>query len=100
MRMNDSVAASCCGRPMSVIGVDRAAGALQLHSCASCGRHCWRDGDREVDRSELLETLRVVKEPAMPRPAATRRERPADEAGRRAELERLLSGFTVHGTTS
>ncbi len=87
---------------MSVIGVDDNAQALRLHSCPSCGRHAWRQGGREVDRAELLDTLRVVRDPKparRPVPAA----QPApdeDPVDRRTELQRLLAGFTVHGTVS
>lgn len=101
--MSDSVPVRCCGRAMTVIGVDERASALRLYSCPSCGRHSWRNGDREVDRSELLDTLRVVKGPTPPRrPAPARAEEPPaeDEDDRRADLQRLLSGFTAHGTSS
>ncbi len=87
---------------MTAIGLDQPQG-LQLHSCPSCGRHSWRSGAREVDRAELLATLQVEKaraagqgradEPAAVEPAP-------DEAARRSELQQMLSGFTVHGTTS
>jgi len=87
---------------MTVIGVDDDAHALRMHSCPSCGRHAWRQGDREVDRAELLDTLRVVRDPKparRPAPAAVPvpEEDPVD---RRTELQRLLAGFTVHGTVA
>lgn len=108
---------------MTVIGVDHAAGDLRLHSCPACGRHAWRNGEREVDRSELLAALRSGRRAAAAdrgagasRPAraagsgvssgrAGRASVPAvadagDAATRRAELQQLLSTFTVHGTTS
>ena len=96
---------------MTSIGVEQGASALQLHSCPACGRHSWRSGGVEVDRSTLLAALKVRK----PEPAARKREaRPAASAApaapvapvadaeddRRSELQRLLAGFTVHGRTS
>lgn len=88
---------------MTVIGVNDAAGRLQLHSCPSCGRHSWRSDGREVDRNEVLDALRVTRTPAR-RPAGagarTAAETAPHEGDRRDELQRLLVGFTVHGTTS
>ena len=100
---------------MTSIAVEQATSALQLHSCPSCGRHAWRADGVEVDRSTLLEALRVRKEPAARSPRLTRKERtappaaparppapvgPVSEDDRRSELQRLLSGFTVHGSSS
>lgn len=88
---------------MTVIGVDDNARALRLHSCPSCGRHAWWQDGRQVDRAELLDTLRVVRDPkpapapAAPAPAVAAEPDPVD---RRTELQRLLAGFTVHGTVS
>lgn len=95
---------------MTSIAVEQGDSALQLHSCPACGRHAWRADGAEVDRPALLEALRVRK----PAPAARPREAPAapspvpappapalsDDDGRRSELQRLLSGFTVHGSSS
>ncbi len=91
----------CCGRPMTSIAVEHAASALSLHSCPSCGRHRWLSDGAEVDQPTVLAALRVDRKPS----AAKRRPAPAaparlDEVGRRAELQRMLGGFTVHGTTS
>lgn len=91
---------------MTVIGVDQGDVGLRLHSCPSCGQHSWRSGDREVDRAEVLDALRVAREHARRRQVAARAPAPAaaaappDELTRREELQRLLGGFTVHGTTS
>ena len=94
---------------MTSIALEQGESALQLHSCPACGRHAWRSEGVEVDRPALLEALRVRK----PAPATRRREAPAtpppvpvpmpvlsDDDARRSELQRLLSGFTVHGRSS
>jgi hypothetical protein len=91
---------------MTVIGVHDAVSGVQLRSCPACGRHAWQRDGRRVDRSELLDTLRVVKEPGARRPArAPAAAAPAvpavdDETSRREELQRLLARFSVHGTSS
>ena len=88
---------------MTVIGVHDAASAVQLRSCPSCGRHAWQRDGRRVERSELLDTLRVVKPASSKRPAAPPVAAPAPpdaEAARRQELQTLLARFSVHGTTS
>ena len=96
--MGDCEQIRCCGREMTVIGVERQGSGLQLHSCPSCGRHAWWSGGRAVGRSELLEALQVVR-PAKARPAAVVAVAP-DHTGRRADLLRLLEGFTAHGSSS
>jgi len=86
---------------MTAIGLDQPQG-LQLHSCPSCGRHSWRSGAREVDRAELLATLQVQTRtigPVRPEPPAAIEPAP-DETARRSELQRMLSRFTIHGTSS
>ena len=99
---------------MSAIGLMRDGAQLVLHSCASCGRHAWREDGREVDRDGLLGALRAstpppaarrkavpppeVPPPAVPPPASAPA-RPPSDADRRSELQHLLSGFQVHGTT-
>ncbi len=86
---------------MTAIGLNQPQG-LQLHSCPSCGRHSWRSGAREVDRAELLATLQV-QTPIIgqDRPAPPAAIEPApEEAARRSELQQMLSGFTIHGTSS
>ena len=95
---------------MTSIGVAQGASALQLHSCPACGRHSWRRDGVEVDRSTLLAALKVRKpepairrEPRPPAPAAPAALGPPAtpvEDDRRSELQRLLTGFTVHGRTS
>lgn len=86
---------------MTTIGVERAGSGLDLHSCPSCGRHVWSSAGRPVDRDEVLEALQVHRPApvagAAPEPRAGTR---TDEGARRAELTRLLSTFTVHGSTS
>lgn len=109
--MTEHAQPTCCGRTMTSIGVEQGASALRLHSCPACGRHAWRSDGVEVDRPALLEALRVSKPasrkrtrpPAAPAPApAPAAAAPAASAedARRSELQRLLSGFTVHGSTS
>ena len=94
----------CCGRAMTSIGVEQAAGELRLHSCPACGRHAWRDRDRVLDRAEVLASLRPKKERAAPRRVELDRPAPAAAppapVDRRDELRTMLSGFTVHGNTS
>jgi len=89
---------------MTSISVERPGSALRLHSCPACGRHAWHADGRRLDRSTVLDALRVpVSAPRRrPEPAVAAPEPPAeaDEAGRRAELQQLLGGFTVHGTSS
>lgn len=89
---------------MTVIGVHDAASAVQLRSCPSCGRHAWQRDGRRVDRSELLDTLRVSKPARRPAAApapAVQTPSPADEEQvRREELQQLLARFSVHGTSS
>ena len=93
---------------MTSIGVEQGSSALRLHSCPACGRHAWRSEGVEVDRSTLLDALRVQKPTAAPRRGAAPPPAPVpaaspevpDDETRRTELQRLLSGFTVHGTTS
>ena len=84
---------------MTSIGVEQAAGELRLHSCPACGRHAWHNGDRVVDRAEVLASLRPKKDEA---PRRVELDRPAAPAAtdRRDELRALLSGFTVHGSSS
>jgi hypothetical protein len=95
----------CCGRGMSGIGMTRDDGVV-LRSCASCGRHAWMSGSRELSREELIEVLRDEPAPAAA-PRATRPDtvRPAAKQAapsvdKRAELQDMLRGFTVHGTSS
>ena len=87
----------CCGRTMTSIAVEQGSSSLRLHSCPSCGRHGWRSDGTDVDRPALLDALRVQRaaKPKRPEPV-----RAASESSRRAELQRLLSDFTVHGTSS
>ena len=85
---------------MTSISLERGAAPLRLHSCTACGRHAWRSRGCDVDRSALLEALRVPARPAA-RPAPRRSSpRRADDSSRRTELQHLLTGFTVHGTSS
>lgn len=86
---------------MTAIGLNQPQ-SLQLHSCPSCGRHSWRSGAREVDRAELLATLQVQTLTTGPdRPQTPAAIQPAPEgAARRSELQQMLSGFTIHGTSS
>jgi len=105
--MSDSAEHFCCGRAMTSISVERPGSSLRLRSCPSCGRHSWHADGRELDRSTVLDALRVPE-----RPAARRRPQPAvpggspaaapalGEQSRRTELQQLLGGFTVHGTSS
>lgn len=82
---------------MTSIGVEQPTASLRLCSCPSCGRHSWYSGGREVERAEVLAALRAE------RPAAPARRTPpvdADERARRQDLQRMLGGFTVHGSTS
>ena len=104
----------CCGRPMTAIGVAGAApsgpapaGTLPadvvLHTCAACGRHGWSGQGRELGRDELLAALRGPAAGPAARPG--RADPPAvaartGEVRRRTELQQMLRGFTVHGTTS
>ncbi len=96
---------------MTVIGIapdpEGAEQGVRLHSCPSCGRHAWRQGDREVDRGQLLQVLRAARSSARPAPAAPGRPAAApassaedEERARREELQQLLSRFTVHGSSS
>ena len=89
----------CCGRTMTSIAVEQGSSTLRLHSCPACGRHAWRSDGVEVDRPALLDALRVARQaPKAKRPAAPRVA--TGEGGRRAELQRMLSEFQVHGTSS
>ncbi|MDP9497324.1 MAG: hypothetical protein M3P46_06620 [Actinomycetota bacterium] len=89
----------CCGRTMTSIAVEQGASSLRLHSCPACGRHAWRSDGVEVDRPALLDALRVERTVKAKRPAAPPRVA-TGEGGRRAELQRMLSDFQVHGTSS
>lgn len=82
---------------MTSICVVQAESPLRLHSCAACGWHSWRSRNRDVDRSTVLQALRVARRPARPASAGP----PSREEGAsRSELRRLLSGFSVHGSSS
>ena len=105
--MSNSVRVMCCAREMARIAVEHAAGGLELHSCAACGRHSWRSCGRPVDRAQVLTALQVRRPgpaPAAGRRAATpRNKRQAaapDDGAPRTELAALLTSFTPHGSTS
>lgn len=96
--MDDSEQVRCCGRSMTRIAVEHAEVGVELHSCASCGQHAWRRDGQPVDREQLLEALQVRRPvpgraPGRRRPAATG----PDGEDRRADLQRMLTGFRVHG---
>ena len=86
---------------MTRIAVEHPTAEVELHSCASCGQHAWRREGRPVDRDQLLETLQAHRS-APPAARPRRRAAPAarGEDTRRADLQDLLSAFTVHGSTS
>lgn len=85
---------------MTRIGVEHPSAEVELHSCRSCGQHAWRRDGAPVDRGQLLEALQAhrptIVPAARPRPVAKEKV----EAERRADLQRLLSTFQVHGSTS
>ena len=91
---------------MTSISVERADSSLRLRSCPCCGRHVWHADGRELDRSSVLDVLRVPERPAPRKRASAPVPAPAgppvvmDEHARRSELQQLLGGFTVHGTSS
>lgn len=102
----DSDAPVCCGRTMRAIGVQRE--GVQLNSCPECGRHAWRAQGQELTREQLLEVLGDVLPggpSAAKKPVSTGEVLAPDDAGemtagKRAELQEMLRGFTVHGKTS
>ena len=83
---------------MTSIAVEQGSTAVVLHSCPSCGQHVWESEGQEVDRPALLDALRVERA-AKPqrRPAAPRVQA---DTSKRAELQRMLAEFKVHGTSS
>lgn len=87
---------------MTTIGVERATEGLELHSCPSCGQHAWRSGGLPVSREQVLAALQVHRPATAPVPPAVveRRQAPPADGDRRSELQRLLSDFTAHGSTS
>ena len=99
--MSDSGKMQCCGRDMTRIAVEHPTAEVELLSCSSCGQHAWRRDGQAVDRAGLLETLQAHR-PAVRAVARQRRAVPetVSEDARRADLQRRLTAFTVHGSTS
>ena len=52
----------CCRRGMSSIAVTTRGVDLTLHSCTACGRHIWAKDGVVVDRSALLDGVKVFLE--------------------------------------
>lgn len=61
----------CCRRPLSSIAVTTRGVDLTLHSCTACGRHIWAKDGVVVDRSALLDGVKVFLE--QPREKVRRR---------------------------
>ena len=61
----------CCRRPLSSIAVTKRGVDLTLHSCTACGRHIWSKDGVVVDRSALLDGVKVFLE--QPREKVRRR---------------------------
>lgn len=53
---------SCCRRPLSMITVTTRGVDLTLHSCTACGLHIWSKDGVVVDRSALLDGVKVFLE--------------------------------------
>ncbi len=62
---------ACCRRAMSSIAVTTRGVDLTLHSCTACGRHIWAKDGVVVDRSALLDGVKVFLE--QPREKVRRR---------------------------
>lgn len=64
---------TCCRREMSGIDVTTRGVTLVLRSCTACGRHAWERDGRPVDRSELLDGVKVfLEQPRIPTPRRRR----------------------------
>jgi phage protein D len=82
--MTTTTTLSCCGRPMSTIGVTDEHAELSLRSCASCGRHTWSRAGVELDREQALAAVKARAE-EVPRSKGGRpRKAAAAEPARRA----------------